>query len=372
MYKTDSKSVAHCAAITISAQSGMGRIALHWQEAFMRKNWIFRHYGTDSVPMPRLKALWPLNAKHKWKDDNIQPSFFLAHEPCANTFLQTGIPTILYSHGIEVREKQLFSIDEKFTASRSELHKILMSPFWRWKNKQCELALKNCQLLLLSNEEDRDFAISHYGRDPQDIFVFRNGVEQSELHSHQLPQGTPTILFYGSWLQRKGKALLVEAAIRLASQGYTIRWLLVGTGLPKKEVLEDWPSSLHRLVEVIQKVRADENDSIYSNASLFALPSYFEGQPLTLLQAMESGRCVITTRCCGQKDIINHDKNGLLFNPGDVNEMTRLIAMALNDHDLRIRLGNQAKLDMKGRRWNSVADEVVTRCLQLLDERSVD
>jgi glycosyltransferase involved in cell wall biosynthesis len=157
--------------------------------------------------------------------------------------------------------------------------------------------------------------------------------------------------------------------MRLAEEGIPLRWLLVGTGISQAEVLRDWPAILHDAVEVIPHLKAEDDDLIYERAMVFVLPSYFEGQPLTLLQAMESGRCVIASRCCGQKDIVQHGHNGFLFDSGDADELARLIALVVSDRDLRLKLGTQAKEDMASRCWSTVADEVVDRLEQFIDQR---
>ncbi len=89
---------------------------------------------------------------------------------------------------------------------------------------------------------------------------------------------------------------------------------------------------------------------------------------MTLLQAMESGRCVISTRSCGQKDIISDGHNGFLVEPGSSVQLAEAIAKALADDDLRLRLGTQAKVDMASRRWSIVADEVVSKLESFLSD----
>ena len=344
----------------------MGRVAVHWRDAFVRRGWMFRHYGYEEVPMPILKPLWSNAAKQAWRKTGIFDDILLAHEPSAEVLRQTGIPTILFSHGLEDRGTKLIpNTNEVF---HKKLKSTIARPFWKRLARQREIALRNCPLLLLINQDDMNYAVSNFNRQPDDIFVYRNGVNSSNLEPQHCTADSPTILFYGSWLTVKGKAVLVKAAIALAQAGITPRWLLVGTGMSEAEVLLDWPVDLHSNVEVRSNVASTEDDSIYAQATLFILPSFFEGQPLTLLQAMESGRCVITTRSCGQKDIIKNGHNGLWFEPGDAEELARLIAKCLSSKDMRLKLGSQAKVDMAPRRWPFVADEVVDRLEQFIQK----
>jgi glycosyltransferase involved in cell wall biosynthesis len=363
------RSVAHFAPISLDRSSGMGRVAVYWRDAIRNRGWDFRHYGIEEVPLPRLKPLWGLSAKQTWSHSGESTDLFLAHEPVAGTLQQSLIPTVLFSHGLEVRSQQ-FCPSESDTSSSSP-RAMLMRPFWNWRERQTALALKGCPLLLLINEDDRDYVLSRYNRDPRDIFVFRNGVDPSSLQAEQQPWDVPTVLFYGSWLERKGKSVLIRSAQRLASTGLKIRWLLVGTGKSEQDVLADWPINLRELVEVMPHVSPSDDDSIYARATIFLLPSFFEGQPLTLLQAMESARCVISTRCCGQKDIVRHGQNGFLFTPGNCDELAELIAMTIANRELRLRTAAQAKLDMMSRRWSMVSDDVARRLESFLVEREI-
>ncbi|HVG22486.1 MAG TPA: glycosyltransferase, partial [Blastocatellia bacterium] len=112
------------------------------------------------------------------------------------------------------------------------------------------------------------------------------------------------------------------------------------------------------LVEVVSEFTPDAEESIFARANFFVLPSFFEGQPLALLQAMESARCCITTNCCGQRDLIRHGYNGLLHEPGDARRMASLIEQCVSSESLRKSLGRAAKQSVQGRRWEAVSSEM--------------
>ena len=78
-------------------------------------------------------------------------------------------------------------------------------------------------------------------------------------------------------------------------------------------------------------------------AEVLVLPSYQETAPMVVQQAMASGLAVIATRVGGIPFQIEHDVTGLLFEPGDVGELTRLIERIGNEPTLSRRLGNAAK-----------------------------
>jgi glycosyltransferase involved in cell wall biosynthesis len=69
------------------------------------------------------------------------------------------------------------------------------------------------------------------------------------------------------------------------------------------------------------------------------LPSLFEGTPLTLIEAMRSGLPVVTTATAGMKDVVRHDEDGLLVQPGDIEGLTSAIGRLSRESGLCRRLG---------------------------------
>jgi glycosyltransferase involved in cell wall biosynthesis len=130
--------------------------------------------------------------------------------------------------------------------------------------------------------------------------------------------------------------------------------------------LSFWPSDIRSFVQVIPRFTKAAEESFFARSHIFVLPSFFEGQPLALLEAMEAGRCCITTNCCGQKDLIQHGYNGLFHEPGDAQELATLIAQCVNNAKLRMSIGRNAKLSVKNRSWETVSAEVVDRIEEIL------
>jgi 2-polyprenyl-6-hydroxyphenyl methylase/3-demethylubiquinone-9 3-methyltransferase len=158
--------------------------------------------------------------------------------------------------------------------------------------------------------------------------------------------------------------VLVRAARRLAEGGTRLRWVLAGTGLSEADVLADWPAELRGDVTVRSRIGRPEEDGLYREADLFVLPSRFEGQPLTLVQAMRYGLCCVTTRCCGQIDLIEDGRTGILITPGSEAELADAIAGAIADRSARERIGAAARESVSDRSWEAVSREVVAAAVE--------
>jgi glycosyltransferase involved in cell wall biosynthesis len=221
------------------------------------------------------------------------------------------------------------------------------------------LGLKKADKLLLINSDDSIYVKKKYKRKEDDIFLFKNGVDFYNENSATVKNDNFTILFNGSWIDRKGISILIEAAdILFKKHKINFYYLLIGTVKSDSEVREHWPEHLQKYIKVIPKFDALDEIKYLNEAHLFVLPSFFEGQPLSLLQAMSVGKCCITTNSCGQKDIITNDYNGLLISIGNSFELSENIYKCFNNSEISKRIGNNAKEDMKLRSWEIVSNEV--------------
>ena len=183
----------------------------------------------------------------------------------------------------------------------------------------------------------------------------------------RLPDAPCRILFLGSWLKRKGTETLARAAAILYRRGVSHEWLLAGTGLGRDSVLAEWPRELIDSTVIVPRFAADQEADLFASSNIFVLPSFFEGQPLALLEAMAWGLCCIASDCCGQKDLIKNRQTGLLHPPGDAEALARLIQECVENAELRAQLGRSAALSVEGRTWDAVSDEVVSYVESVID-----
>ncbi|GEM_PF-651850 len=374
------KLVVHVADIALSAETGMGRIACHWQQALQQRGYDVVHIGRDQVGTLPHRGLFGAVAYRAYKRLGQRATFFLVHEAAASWFVNRSIPSVVFSHGLDRRSWELGLA----RGDRLSLKSRLLFPLWRLR--PCDRGIKRATTLLFSNTEDVAFAQSYYGRSPQDIFVFRNGADLIPLHSglpdlsvpdletagketakvgtleHGERSAAPiTVGFIASWLERKGIETLLRAAERLHQRGVRLRWLLAGTGSNVETIGDRWLPELRESLEIIPYFPASEEFKILSQCDIVVLPSFFEGQPLSLLQAMAAGCCCIATDCCGQRDVIQHGENGLLFPTGESEQLADLVQTCAQDAALRSRLGLGGWRSLQQRGWPVVSAEVVDR-----------
>lgn len=360
------KIIAHIGEIKVTPEGGAGRVAWHWIRNLENRGYEVLQFGTHEVGPLFHSSLFPYAASRCLKRSGKTPDLLLVHEPASGVFINRKIPVVLFSHGLERRNWNQRLDNPILSEGKIRLRTRLLFPLWRLR--QCERGLANARRLLLINSDDRLFVMNHYKRSSEDIFVFKNGVESvNEDWKGPSTDGRFTVLFNGTWIKRKGIDTLVTAAELLQARSVPIYWLLIGTGCDESQVRSSWPRNLQSFLEIVPSFMSSEERKFLARASVFVLPSLFEGQPLSLLQAMASGMCCITTNTCGQKDLVVDKSNGILFEPGDAKALAAEIEAVLRDPVYRGNLGHAARISMRGRDWARVAEETMSWVTSVID-----
>ncbi|NEO94826.1 MAG: glycosyltransferase family 4 protein, partial [Moorea sp. SIO3G5] len=96
-------------------------------------------------------------------------------------------------------------------------------------------------------------------------------------------------------------------------------------------------------IKVPGGIDSGQRDALLAKADIFILPSYNEGLPMAMLEAMGWGLPVITTPVGGIPELVVHGDNGLLVKPGEIPELSMAMQTLINDQALRLSLGRKAR-----------------------------
>lgn len=352
----EKKVIVHIAETEISEAGGMGRVAWHWRQAFLDRGYEFIHIGPSVVPARYTKSLFPLLALRHFGRLRLRNPLLLLHEPVGGLFISRGHPAVVFSHGLERRCAMV--LPDEAPVPRSRLRSFVTAPLWRMRAWSCDTGLRRALGVLAINQEDAAFLRSAYQVPPERMFVFRNGVNALAEVPPITEEQRRTVLFLGSWLRRKGTDVLCEAARILGQRGLRLNWVFAGIGVEPAAMLREWPTGWHATTQIVSKFSPHEEAAIIQRCGIFVLPSRFEGQPLSLLQAMESAHCCLASATCGQLDLIRHGENGLLHAPGNAAELARQIEECVSDPARAAALGAKARESVRDRSWRAVSAEV--------------
>ena len=154
----------------------------------------------------------------------------------------------------------------------------------------------------------------------------------------------PSILCVGRLVPEKGQAVLLEALARLAGRGHRVSLVLAGEGR-SRSALERRAERLGVAAQVsfLGAVGQDAIHEMYAGASIFCLPSFAEGVPCVLMEAMAMGLPVVSTRITGIPELIEDGHSGLLVAPGRLDELTDALERLLVDPGLCRELAVNAR-----------------------------
>jgi glycosyltransferase involved in cell wall biosynthesis len=153
----------------------------------------------------------------------------------------------------------------------------------------------------------------------------------------------PTLLFLGAIGHRKGIFDLLSALAIARKTNADLRLLVGGTGQLDEAKAAAAKLDLSDHVDFLGWVDATERARLLDSAGIYVLPSYNEGLPMSVLEAMAAGLPTITTTVGGLPELITNGGDGVLIAPGDVEGLAAAIVRLANDPVERERMGGAAR-----------------------------
>jgi glycosyltransferase involved in cell wall biosynthesis len=155
--------------------------------------------------------------------------------------------------------------------------------------------------------------------------------------------GRPLIGSVGRLSDEKGFDVLIRAADRLLVRGqHDLGLVIAGEGADRPR-LEGIIAELDRRDRFRLLGYHPAPVEVFNALDVFVLSSYREGLPNVLLEAMALGVPVVATRVAGIPRLIEHERNGLLVDPGDPSALAAAVERILDDYSLRSRLAAEGR-----------------------------
>lgn len=271
--------------------------------------------------------------------------------------LITGLGAAFYSAGIKGRIL-------RFTA-------VVM---YRW-------ALARCTKVLVQNQEIAELFIREGIVEATKIVVVAgSGVDVQHFHAAPAPAGPPVFLLLARMLHDKGIEEYVTAARSVKQQMPAARFLLVGDSDPNpaaisKNQLDQW--SREGVVEYCPAV--SDVRPLLAGCSVYVLPSYHEGMPRSVLEAMASGRPIITTDTIGCRETIagaglpdqagiRTGENGMLVPVRSIDSLAAAMLRLAMDVGLQVQMGRRGREIVEARFDVHLINDQMLRTMGLLPD----
>lgn len=204
------------------------------------------------------------------------------------------------------------------------------------------------------------------------IEVVYNGVEVADGAANgslrrtlRIPEDAPVVAEIARLCDVKGQRELIAALAHVPDARLVLIGADLETGGAFQAQLEQDAERLGVRDRVVFAGHRPDAKDLLSDVDVFALPSWTEGLPITVLEAMARGRPVVATPVGGTPEVVADGETGLLVPPHDPEALAEALRRLLADPDLRRRMGETGRSRVE-ERFSS--DAMVARVLEIYDE----
>jgi glycosyltransferase involved in cell wall biosynthesis len=177
-----------------------------------------------------------------------------------------------------------------------------------------------------------------------------------------------TVVFVGRLIESKGVQVLLEAFELLAEERPGARLSVVGDG-PMRRRLQRCAAALPCRDRISFHGSCSDVQRFLKAASVFVLPSFVEGLPNALIEAMACGLPVVATRVGGIPDVVDDGRTGILVAPGDRSGVADALKALCGSAHMRAQMGSAARetivqrycIEAVARRYIDLYDELLER-----------
>jgi teichuronic acid biosynthesis glycosyltransferase TuaC len=190
-----------------------------------------------------------------------------------------------------------------------------------------------------------------------DTTIFRPRDRSAERIALGLPQDAFLVLFVGWLSETKGLRELMAAFSGLVPRHPKLHLACIGSGPLQQELAAGWSGGLH----LPGQLSSAQVASWMGAANLFCLPSYMEGCPNVVVEALASGRPVLSTRVGGVPELVDDPRKGTLVEPRNESALREALDQSIT------RNWDEPWIASAGRRdWQNAADETLKVCQMAL------
>jgi glycosyltransferase involved in cell wall biosynthesis len=233
-------------------------------------------------------------------------------------------PVLMHAHGAEF-QKTFFRLP-------------------KWGRQLLSGIFRQCDGFIVLSKTWKDFYTLNLGLKAEKVIVLPNPTELPAEVPHRTNSPQVRLVFFGRIGERKGAFDLIRAFANLPAQ-LKNRSQLILAGDGELEQGRKLVESLNLTDTVTFRgwIDTQQRDALLAKGDVFVLPSYNEGLPMALLEAMGWGLPAITTPVGGIPELVISNQNGLLVNPGDIQQLSEAMQSLIENETLRLSLGNAAR-----------------------------
>ncbi|RDW21456.1 glycosyltransferase family 1 protein [Oceanobacillus arenosus] len=305
----------------------------NWKSQFKEHNIDYRQLNVDRNGVNPLKDLKTFRTLYKFMKKE-KPDKIFAYQ--AKTVVYGSIAAKLNS--ISEVYSLIAGLGSIFRGDgfKNKIVKTIMKIEYR-------LACKCSKKVIFQNQDDKcEFISNGLIKEDKTAIIDGSGVNLEKFKPTPLPS-SPSFLFIGRLIKDKGIMEYLEACKDVKAKYPEARCLLVGPYDSNPSALRSDELQPYINSGVIEYF-GEQSDvrPFISQCSTFVLPSYHEGTPKTVLEAMAMGRSIITSDAPGCRETVTDKLNGFLVKVKDIQGLTIRMEELISSNELRIDMGKES------------------------------
>lgn len=319
---------------------------------------ILPYTGTlDSLNMYR--AAVRLHEEHQF--DVIHERFGMYSYGAVLASRRLGIPLVLEVNGPTIEEKQLFT-----TA-------ITGAQLWVARAIRDQCARQAARIFVVSSVLKR-FLLKHWKGVSEDrIEAIPNAADIHRLGNPDNVEGLRAELglqdncvigFLGTFQPWYGLENLIAAFSQIVQKAPQARLLMVGDGLVRSDLEQQVKDAGLQDAVLFTGYVAHDEVPRYLGCFDIAVAAFREldidfcGSPIKLFEYMAAGRAIVASNIGQIPEIVTHERDALLVEPGDIDGLAAAVVRLVNKPDLRKQLGAAAQVEGRKYSWEAYADQL--------------
>jgi len=237
-----------------------------------------------------------------------------------------------------------------------------MNTFYR---KLLVFCLTRVEKIFLSSDYIKDQLVRN-GVPSHKVLVIRIGLDEKFLVEMQNFSPDTDILYFGDSSRERGFDIIFQLARKLPQLKFKILLRWEGRNCSKElEKMKRLPN-----VTILYYPYSESQEQIILKSKLVVLPYRWMAvrPPLTLVEAMALGKCVITSFMEGNEEIVKNEYNGLIVNFNKLDDVISKIIFLIENHQVRENIGQKAKETIR-QMYSSEEYNKILRCYSNLLKR---
>ena len=171
--------------------------------------------------------------------------------------------------------------------------------------------------------------------------IVKDGINRSQCHNQ--------VLFLGAINQMKGCYDMVDVTKRVAEVVSDIKMVVAGAGEIEQVKSKAIAEGVAEHFAFPGWVRGEQKEKLLKESDVFFLPSYTEGMPMSVLDAMGYGLPIVASNVGGIPRLVHEGENGFMREPGDTAGFAEAIIQIMTSDAMRINMGKQSMEIVKER-----------------------